>query len=157
MGIETLQILSTVVFVLSIVFLIVAIILFIVFDIPRLFREITGIAANQGIKKYNFKTPKGESGELKSGKKKINMSKIMTTSGNLKELDSSQTYTSFKTEKLKPDISETVLLTSAISNNNTEEYLMVVDANKKFSVIKELGYTNSTEIIEWLNAEDILG
>ncbi len=148
MGIETLQILSTVVFVLSIVFLIVAIILFIVFDIPRLFREITGIAANQGIKKYNFKTPKGESGELKSGKKKINMSKIMTTSGNLKELDSSQTYTSFKTEKLKPDISETVLLTSAISNNNTEEYLMVVDANKKFSVIKELGYTNSTEIIE---------
>lgn len=148
MGIETLQILSTVVFVLSIVFLIVAIILFIVFDIPRLFREITGIAANQGIKKYNFKTPKGESGELKSGKKKINMSKIMTTSGNLKELDSSQTYTSFKTEKLKPDISETVLLTSAISNNNIEEYLMVVDANKKFSVIKELGYTNSTEIIE---------
>lgn len=148
MGIETLQILSTVVFVLSIVFLIVAIILFIVFDIPRLFREITGIAANQGIKEYNFKTPKGESGELKSGKKKINMSKIMTISGNLKELDSSQTYTSFKTEKLKPDISETVLLTSAISNNNTEEYLMVVDANKKFSVIKELGYTNSTEIIE---------
>lgn len=155
MSVETLEILSFVFFIVSIIFFITAVILFFLLKIPKLFREITGIEANRHIKKYDFKTPKGESGHLKSSGKKMKMSNIMTLSGNLKEPYAVQHFESPETDDLKRknvnNISaETTALASSISNNNNmnlpEKKLPVIEPQKKFMIIREFEFTSSTDV-----------
>ena len=153
MSVETLEILSFVFFIVSIIFFITAVILFFLLKIPKLFREITGIEANRHIKKYDFKTPKGESGHLKSSGKKMKMSNIMTHSGILKEPYAESPETDDLKRKNVNNISaETTALASSISNNNNmnlpEKKLPVIEPQKKFMIIREFEFTSSTEIVE---------
>ena len=161
MNIEMMQKLSMAFFILAIVLFIIAVILFFVFKVPKLFNEITGIAANKGIKNISFKSSQSESGILHTGKKRHE--NIMTLSGNLKspsdlyEFKSGETR-KIKTKELKNDTEKTPETTVLISNDKvgnaavrqrSSNYVIPVkNPDAKFNVVYRENYMSSPEIIQ---------
>ena len=159
MNIETMQKLSMVLFILAIVFFLISVILFFAFRVPKLFNELTGLAANKGIKNISFKSAKSDSGILHTGKKQD----IMTLSGNLKtpsdmyEFKSGETR-KIKTKELKNNNAKTLETTVLISNDKvgnaakkqkSSNYVIpVIDPDAKFNVIYRENYMSSSEIIQ---------
>ncbi|MBQ8961459.1 MAG: hypothetical protein IJ071_09675 [Ruminococcus sp.] len=133
---------------------ILSVVLFIVFKIPRLFKELTGIAADQEIKGYDFSSSKSHSGALKAGKRRSRMSSIMTDSGDLKETSgihgAAKETDKLKTAELadKQDKIAEKARYAAESHRSSQEMLPVTDPFKKFAVVREFGFTSSMEIIE---------
>jgi|GEM_PF-2919635 len=161
MSIETMQKLSMAFFILAVALFIISLILFFTFRIPKLIKELTGIAANKGIKNISFKSSQGESGILHTGRK--HHENIMTLSGNLKspgdrnEMKSGETR-KLKTKELKNDKEKTPETTVLISNDQIgnaarkqrlSNYVIPVKSpDTKFNVIYRENYMSSSEIIQ---------
>ena len=137
MKVETLQTLSTVFYTLSGVLFVTAIVLFFSLGIPKAFGIYTGLSAVRGIKKYQDKIQK-ESTINQTGK--VNM-----TSPVSENLDSPQT------NKINIPASEIENHTVILNDKGIipeEPALPVKNPNAVFTVLQELSFTNSTEIIE---------
>ncbi len=160
MSVEMMQRLSLIFFIASGVMLITAVILFFALKVPKLFRELTGIAANQGIKNIDFKHSQVESSKLKMNKSS-RLRNIMTNSGNLKEPTGENLPYNGETRKLKTRelVNDMPLTTVLISNKSgktarlkplegTEVEFPVIDPNKKATVLFTLDYMSTPEIIE---------
>lgn len=146
MNVETLQAMSHYAYIIAGILFIISVFLFIIFNIPKLFNEITGRATKKFIANANKKNEimasenqeksayatSGQliSSDLITAQQKHTVSKVMTT-----KLISQQ--------GMKHSDENLVRM-----QENTETELPVVSQNIGFSVIQEFSFTSSTEIIE---------
>lgn len=86
MSVEDLQRLSWIFYILAGAMAVTAIVLFFVFQIPRLFREITGIAEKQGIRSISFEANETGALSARSGHHSSGKKRIMTTTGSLRKM-----------------------------------------------------------------------
>ena len=137
MSVETLKTLSTVFYTLSGVLFVIAIVLFFALGIPKAFGICTGLSAARGIKKYQDKIQK-ENTLKQTGK--VNM-----TSPVSENPDSSQT------SKINIPVSSIENHTVILNDRSImfeELALPVENPNTIFTVLQELRFTSSIEIIE---------
>lgn len=146
MNVETLQAMSYYAYIIAGILFIISVFLFIIFNIPKLFNEITGRATKKFIANANKKNEimasenqeksayatSGQliSSDLITAQQKHTVSKVMTT-----KLISQQ--------GMKHSDENLVRM-----QENTETELPAVSQNIEFSVIQEFSFTSSTEIIE---------
>ena len=160
MNIENIQKLSFIFFILAAVFFLISVVMFFSFKVPKLFNELTGIAANKEIKNISFKSSKSGSGILHTGKKRPE--NIMTLSGNLKTPSDMYEFRSDDTRKLKTkelkereeELNETTVLVSnnkignADKTHSTNNYVVpVTKPDAAYKIIYKEDYMSSSEII----------
>ena len=160
MNIENIQKLSFIFFILAAVFFVISVVMFFSFKVPKLFNELTGIAANKEIKNISFKSSKSGSGILHTGKKR--QENIMTLSGNLKTPSDMYEFRSDDTRKLKTkelkereeELNETTVLVSnnkignADKPHSSNNYVVpVTNPDAAYTIIFKEDYMSSSEII----------
>lgn len=149
MNVEILQSMSRIAFIIAIVALLISILMFFLFNIPKLFNELTGRAAKKFIaeaQKKNEVTEAetgaafGTSENLLSSELISAQSGSMSTKAVTTKLTSLEKTTKFATNPLIPDTRQI--------QQNTNQKNSVLNPNAEFSIIEELSFTCSTEIIE---------
>lgn len=150
MNVEVLQTLSRAFLIAAGVLFILSIVLFIVFKIPSLIADLTGISARKGIAAIKLKTEHtvSDSGKFGSGKVGNN-----NYSGGLTQNETfSAVTTKLNTTKLSSSPETTVLASSAVDTRPHEAEadvsLPILEPGKQFKVLKEFSFTSSTEVIE---------
>lgn len=144
MGVESLQTLSIFFYISGGILFVVAIVLFFALKIPKAFGLVTGLTAARGIKKIQQRNNKRLSSNASS-----TVNGTLQSSTRPMELESPQTSkiatTNLTSEKKdeKFSASDTTLL-----NVNAEFSLPVENPDAVFTVIQELSFTSSVEVIE---------
>lgn len=149
MNVETLQSMSRIAFIIAGAALLISVSMFFIFNIPKLFNELTGRAAKKFIaeaqKKNQIAEPENENAFGTS--EQLISSELVSA-----QLGSSSAKT--VTTKLTPSEETTRLATNPLAQNagqkqqDSGQVLPVVSSDTGFSVIEEFSFTSSTEIIE---------
>ena len=149
MNVETLQSMSRIAFIIAIAALLISIFMFFLFNIPKLFNELTGRAATRFIaeaQKKNEVTEAetgatfGTSENLLSSELISAQSGSMSTRAVTTKLTSLEETTRLATNPLIPGARPV--------QQNTNQEISVLNPNAEFSIIEEFSFTSSTEIIE---------
>lgn len=141
MGVESLQTLSIVLYISGGILLVVAIILFFALKIPKAFGLVTGLAAARGIKKIQQRSNKKSSSSVVNGTSQSLTRPMEHESPQTSKIATTNLASEKKEEK--SFASDTTLL-----NVNAESSLPVENPDAIFTVIQELSFTSSVEIIE---------
>ena len=152
MNVEVLQTLSRAFLIAAGALFILSIVLFIVFRIPSVIADLTGISARKGIAAIKLKTEHtvSDSGSGKFGSGKVGSNNY---SGGLTPNETfSAVTTKLNTTKLSSSPETTVLASSAVDTRPHEAEadvrLPILEPGKQFKVLKEFSFTSSTEVIE---------
>lgn len=144
MSTETLNTLSTVCIVIAVISLLSAILMFFLFNVPRLINELTGRDAKKFIAEAKRKN------EEQPEEKHSGTSETLLSS----ELVSEQLGARTVTTKL-PSAEDTTLLTGSTlpqnpdqSDQNDEPALPVIAPDAEFRILEEISFTSSNEIIQ---------
>lgn len=144
MGVESLQTLSIFFYISGGILFVAAIILFFALEIPKAFGLVTGLTAVRGIKKIQQRN-----------NKKLSLNASSSVNGTLQSITHPMESESPQTSKIattnltserkdeKSLVSDTTLL-----NAEVESSLPVENPDAIFSVIQEISFTSSTEIVE---------
>ena len=157
MSIETLQTASTISYIAAGILLLVAVALFFLLDIKKVIGDLTGITAKRAIE--NIRQQNEQTGEKNYKSSSVNLARGKLTdkishSGKLIKNTSgigiSPHTEKFSTTELNPDNGQTAILNDSVSEttvlSNPENETTVL--NKEFSVEVEMGFAESSEIIE---------
>ena len=157
MSIETLQTASTISYIAAGILLLVAVALFFLLDIKKVIGDLTGITAKRAIE--NIRQQNEQTGEKNYKSSSVNLARgkltdkisqagklIKNTSG----IGISPHTEKFSTTELNPDNGQTAILNDSVSettvlSNPANETTVL---NKEFSVEVEMGFAESSEIIE---------
>ena len=157
MSIETLQMASTISYIAAGILLLVAVALFFLLDIKKVIGDLTGITAKRAIE--NIRQQNEQTGEKNYKSSSVNIARGKLTdkisqSGKLIKntggIGISPQTEKFSTTELNPDNGQTAILndsgseTTVLSNAANETTVL----NKEFSVEVEMGFAESSEIIE---------
>ena len=157
MSIETLQTASTISYIAAGILLLVAVALFFLLDIKKVIGDLTGITAKRAIE--NIRQQNEQTGEKNYKSSSVNLARGKLTdkisqSGKLIKNTSgigiSPHTEKFSTTELNPDNGQTGILNDSVSettvlSNPANETTVL---NKEFSVEVEMGFAESSEIIE---------
>ena len=157
MSIETLQTASTISYIAAGILLLVAVALFFLLDIKKVIGDLTGITAKRAIE--NIRQQNEQTGEKNYKSSSVNLARGKLTdkisqSGKLIKNTSgiviSPHTEKFSTTELNPDNGQTAILNDSVSettvlSNPVNETTVL---NKEFSVEVEMGFAESSEIIE---------
>lgn len=146
MNIETLQSISRYAYLIGGILLAISVILFILFDIPKLFNEITGRATKRFIADTNRKNEamiqeqEKKSAHAASGQL---VSSGLLTNGQNGTVPKVMTTKLISQSEVKKDLFE-----NPVQQNNAETKFSVVNPDVDFCIVQEFHFTSSTEIIE---------
>jgi hypothetical protein len=157
MSVETLHMLSTISFIIAAIMLVLSAVFFIVYKIPRVIGDITGVEAKKNIERIRKQNEETGKKVYKPSPVNIARGKItdkLTISGQLvSKADNIVTYEGLPqifTEQLN-DSGETTVLDQDFKVAN-ETTVLYPDPEQKagsmFSIEFEISHTDSTEIIE---------
>lgn len=157
MSVETLHMLSTISFIIAAIMLVLSAVFFIVYKIPRVIGDITGVEAKKNIERIRKQNEETGKKVYKPSPVNIARGKItdkLTISGQLvSKADNIMTYEGLPqifTEQLN-DSGETTVLDQDFKVAN-ETTVLYPDPEQKagsmFSIELEISHTDSTEIIE---------
>lgn len=157
MSVETLHMLSTISFIIAAIMLVLSAVFFIVYKIPRVIGDITGVEAKKNIERIRKQNEETGKKVYKPSPVNIARGKItdkLTISGQLvSKADNIVTYEGLPqifTEQLN-DSGETTVLDQDFKVAN-ETTVLYPDPEQKagsmFSIELEISHTDSTEIIE---------
>ncbi|MDE6088446.1 MAG: hypothetical protein K2G25_08685 [Oscillospiraceae bacterium] len=149
MNVETLQSMSRIAFIIAIAALLISILMFFLFNIPKLFNELTGRAAKRFIAEAQKKNEvtEAETGAAFGTSENLLSSELISA-----QLSSPSTKT--VTTKLTSLEETTKLATNPLIQNagqaqqNANQKIPIINPNAGFSIIEEFSFTSSTEIIE---------
>lgn len=157
MSLETLHMLSTISFIIAAIMLVLSAVFFIVYKIPRVIGDITGVEAKKNIERIRKQNEETGKKVYKPSTVNIARGKItdkLTISGQLgSKADNIVTYEGLPqifTEQLN-DSGETTVLDQdfKVANETTVLYPHPEqEADSMFSIELEISHTDSTEIIE---------
>ncbi|MDD3840715.1 MAG: hypothetical protein PHP06_09130 [Clostridia bacterium] len=157
MSVETLHMLSTISFIIAAIMLVLSAVFFIVYKIPRVIGDITGVEAKKNIERIRKQNEETGKKVYKPSPVNIARGKItdkLTISGQLvSKADNIVTYEGLPqifTEQLN-DSGETTVLDQdfKVANETTVLYPdPEQEAGSMFSIEFEISHTDSTEIIE---------
>lgn len=139
MSAETLQNISRICLIIAIVAFLTSILLFFLFNIPKLFSELTGRDARRFIAEAKKKNEETQSDISSETSESLLSSELVS-----KRLNDSQKTVTTKLISLE----ETTRLTVNPLVQNAENAIPVVHPDAEFSIIEEFSFTSSTEIIE---------
>jgi len=151
MSVEDLQTLSLAFLIAAGVLFVVAVVMFFVFNVPKLISEVTGMAEKKGIAAIQKRSEQGETGSIKertSVSEQLSETPVNTSSNPV-----STGTVKLATRKLTASQDTTVLNMSsvdsqAVSQSNQENKLPILNPDTAFAVLEEFSFTSSTEVIE---------
>lgn len=156
MSVELLQILSIIAFVLAGVFFLLCVALFFVLDVPKLYGEISGKAAQRAIENIQKQSESGTQ-NLKKVTERIKLTGKITETGDERSVTSDLGYgvNTQKTANEKAVIAsstsisnETTLLTSdAMANNETTLLISNASVNNETTVLRAEETYNETTLL----------
>jgi len=146
-GVEDLQKMSLAFLIAAGVLLVTSIILFFVFNVPKLVNEVTGRAEKKAIAQFQKKNEQdGERTNEHTG-----MSEQLAELPVDENISHSETV-KLPTRKLETPQDTTVLNTNSIQKSverqSTQEELPVLSPDTEFVILEEFSFTSSTEVIE---------
>lgn len=149
MNVETLQNMSKIAFVIAIVAFLCAVLMFFLFNIPKLFSELTGRAAKKFIVEAKKKNEVDET-IINPGTSEILLSsELISTKLNSQSMSEATTKLTSKLIYPQETTSLTVNpLTQYSAQQNNNQKIPNVNLGTKFLIVEELSFTSSTEIIE---------
>ncbi|MDE7121437.1 MAG: hypothetical protein K2O42_04675 [Oscillospiraceae bacterium] len=146
MSVETLQNISRICLIIAVVVFLASILLFFLFNIPKLFSELTGRDARKFIAEAKKKNEETQSDTFSGTSESLLSSELVSE----RLSDSQKTVTT----KLIPLKETTRLPVNPLVKNveqiqqNSGNAIPVVHPDVEFSIIEEFSFTSSTEIIE---------
>lgn len=163
MTVELLQTLSIAAYIAAGVFILIAVALFFLFDVPKLYGNISGRTAKKAIEKIRQKNENTGSNAYQTSVVNTERSKLtdkITLSGRLTPqtagLPMGIGTEKFSTSALSPQFNETTVLSGNVFQGSSETTLLVNEEygikstviDGTFSVDVEMSFTGSSEIIE---------
>ncbi len=164
MSVDLLQRLSMMSLILAALFFVIAVILFFSFDVPKLFGKITGSEEKKEIDEIRRQNEQSRDKAYWIGHVNVTRGKItekISPSGQLLRrtsgIDENTNQHKFLTDELNEGSQETTILNAQHDNETTileydpNETVILSreqESNKDFSVDIEIGFTDSSEVIE---------
>lgn len=148
MSVENLHTLSLAFLIAAGVLFLAAVILFFVFHIPKLIDEMTGAAKKRDIAAILERNERGETGEVKGRSVYSASGQLTAPKEPSADAPQAQSPGTVKLETVKLPLSQAASGAGSADAGNDGQKLPVLSPGTAFSIIEELSFTGSTEVIE---------